>query len=61
MFPENVPVYVECRITRNGMVSATEVESGGLFGNFQRVESTRTALAEMVHPKPPTPVETEIT
>ena len=27
--------------------------------NYQKVTSMRTALAEMVHPQPPTPVETD--
>ena len=43
------------------MESSTEAELGGLFENFQKSTSTRTALAKMVHPQPPTLVATENT
>ena len=43
------------------MVSATEAELGGLFENYQKETSTRTALATMGHLQPPTPVATENT
>ena len=59
--PENGPVHVECIIMRNVMESATEAELGGLFENCQKATSTRTALAEMFHIKPPTPMATENT
>ena len=40
------------------MVSATKAELGGLFGNCHKATFMRTALAEMGHKQPPTPVET---
>ena len=43
------------------MESATEVELGGLFGNFQKAKSMITDLAEMGHQQPPTPVATDNT
>ena len=43
---------------RNVMASATEVELGGLFENCQKATSVRTALAEMGHQQPPTPLAT---
>ena len=55
---ENVPVHLECSIMRNIMASATEAELVGLFENFQKETSMRTALAEIGHQKPPTPVAT---
>ena len=39
------------------MASAMEAELVGLFENFQKAASMRTALAEMGHLQPPTPVE----
>ena len=54
----NVSVHVECSIMRNLMVSATKAELGGLFGNCHKATFMRTALAEMGHKQPPTPVET---
>ena len=47
--PQNGPVHVECRIMRNVLASATEVDLGRLFETFQKVTAMRTALAEMVH------------
>ena len=61
MPPENVTVHVEFRIMRNVMASATEAELGGLFEIFQKSTSMRTALADMGHLKPPTPVATDNT
>ena len=55
------PVDVECSIMRNVMESATESELGGLFENFQKKTSTRTALAEMGHQQSPTPLPTDNT
>ena len=43
------------------MASATEAELGGLFENCQKATSMRTALSEMGHQQPPTPVETDNT
>ena len=36
------------------MASDTEAELGGLFENYQKETSKRTALAEMGHQQPPT-------
>ena len=41
------------------MESATESELGGLFENFQKATSMRTALAEMGHLQSPTLVSTD--
>ena len=43
------------------MASAIEAELGGLFENFQKSTSMRTALAEMGHLQSPTPVATDNT
>ena len=59
--PGNGPVHVQCIIMRNVMVSETEAEIGGLFDFVQKATSTRTALAEMGHLQPHTPVETDNT
>ena len=61
MPPENGPVYVECSIMRNVMELATEAELVGIFENCQKATSTRTALAEMGHLQPSTPVSTDNT
>ena len=53
MPPENVPAHVEFSIMRYVMVSSMEAELGGLFENFQKATSMRTALSEMGHPQPP--------
>ena len=54
----NGPVHVQYSIMRNVMTSATEAALGRLFENFQKATSMRTALAEMDHQQPPTPVAT---
>ena len=41
------------------MVSTMEAELGVLFENFQKEISIITALVEMGHPQPPTPVATD--
>ena len=43
------------------MASATEAELGGLFENCQKSTSMQTALADMGHQQPPTPVATDNT
>ena len=50
-----------CTLCHNRIASATEVELGGLFENFQESTYTRTALVEMVHQQPPTTVAKENT
>ena len=61
MPPDNGPVHVECSIVRNFMASAPEAEMGGLFENCQKSTSMRTALADMGHLQPTTPVATDNT
>ena len=58
---ENGPVRVECSIVRNVVASSTEAELGGLFQNCHKSTYMRTALSDMSHIQPPTPVETENT
>ena len=58
---ENGPVHVECSTMRNFMASSTEAELGGLFENFQKENSMRTALAEIGHQQTPTPVTNDNT
>ena len=58
---KNIPLHVECSITRNVKESATEAELVGLFENCQKSTSIRTDLAEMGHQKPPTLVPTDNT
>eukprot|EP00957_Ditylum_brightwellii_P060988 4629584-Ditylum_brightwellii.AAC.1 len=41
---------------RNVVASATEVEVVALFSNAWMGEQLRTALTEMGHPQPPTPI-----
>ena len=41
------------------MASATEAELRGVFEIYQKSTSMRTALAEMGHLQPPTPVATD--
>ena len=43
------------------MASAMEAELVGLYENCQKETSMRTALAEMGHQQPPTPVATKNT
>ena len=43
------------------MASSKGTELRGLFENFQKATFMRTALAEMGHQQPPTPVETDNT
>ena len=45
----------------NFMASDTEAELGGLFENCHKLTSMQTALAEMGHSQPPTPVEMDNT
>ena len=41
------------------MASATEAELGGFFEKCQKATSMRTALSDMGHLQPPTPVATD--
>eukprot|EP00957_Ditylum_brightwellii_P142159 10830836-Ditylum_brightwellii.AAC.1 len=57
--PINGPMHTVCKVIRNVMVSAAETEIGALFSNTQKGEEMRTALQEMGHLQPPTPVMTD--
>ena len=57
--PWNGAVHVLCHILLQVMASATEAEIGAVFKNCQDYLSMRTALQEMGHPQPPTPVEVD--
>ena len=52
-------VYVVCKILRNIMASAAEVELGALFLNCQEAVPIRITLEEMGHSQPPTPVQVD--
>eukprot|EP00957_Ditylum_brightwellii_P172841 13158077-Ditylum_brightwellii.AAC.1 len=43
------------------MASAAEAEVGALYTNAWKGEELRTALEEMGHPQPPTPIMTDNT
>ena len=53
----NGAVLVICRSIRNVVASATEAETGGLFGNGQEIIPIRRELDALDHPQPPTPVK----
>ena len=57
--PWNAPVHVLVKIMKNVMSSAAEAEVGSAFMNAQDACPTRTALIEMGHPQPATPLETD--
>ena len=59
--PDIGPVHVECSIMRNVTASSMEAELGGLFEKCQKATSMSTALADIGHQQPPTPVATENT
>ena len=61
MPPENVPVHVECSIIINVIASSMVAELRGLFENFHKSTAIITAIAEMGHQNPPTPVATDNT
>ena len=43
------------------MASAAEAETGAIFLNGKQAAPIRTALTEMGHPQPPTPIKTNRT
>jgi len=55
----NGPVHVVCKTMKQVLASAAEAELGTLFYNCQDACSIRTALEEMGHPQPPTPIQTD--
>jgi len=57
--PDNGPVHVLCQIMRQVVASAAEAELGALFLNAQTICPIRTALEELGHPQPATPLQTD--
>ena len=57
----NGPVLSVAKILRNVMTSAADAEIGALFANTRLAIPIRNLLAEMGHPQPPTPVQTDNT
>ena len=57
--PWNGAVQVLCHILPHVVASAIEAEIGTVFKNCQACLSMRTALQEIGHPQPPTPVEVD--
>jgi hypothetical protein len=55
----NGAVHVLCKTLRTVAASAAEAETGALFLNAQEGVPMRTALEEMGHPQPSTPLETD--
>ena len=57
--PHNGPIHVLCQIMREVLSSAAETELGALFHNGKEACPLRTALEELGHPQPPTPLQTD--
>ena len=57
----NGPILSECSILRHVMSSAAEAEIAALYVNAKNAEMLRQNLIEMVHPQPPTPLQTDNT
>jgi hypothetical protein len=55
----NGAVHTECTKIRTIMSSAAEAEVGSLFINSRAAVGLRSALQEMGHPQPPTPIMTD--
>jgi len=55
--PDNGPIHVLCQIMRQVVSSAAEAKLGALFLNAQNLCPIRTALAELGHPQPATPLQ----
>jgi hypothetical protein len=55
----NGAVYTPCTLLKVVVASATEAELGALFFNLKDAVPLRNTLAEMGHPQPPTPVQTD--
>ena len=55
----NSPIHTIAKIMRNVMSSAAEAEVGAFFLNTKEGVPLRTALMEMGHPQPATPVQTD--
>jgi Reverse transcriptase (RNA-dependent DNA polymerase) len=59
MPPMNGAINVVCNILRVVVSSASEAEMAGLFHNAKEACALRTALTEMGHEQPPTPIVTD--
>ena len=57
--PGNGAIHVLCTIMRKVISSATEAELAALFHNGKEACPIRTALKELGHPQPPTPIQTD--
>jgi hypothetical protein len=57
----NGPIHVTAKILRNVMGSAAEAEIGASYVNGQEAIPLRTALEELGHPQPPTPMQVDNT
>ena len=57
--PNNGAVHTVCNILKPVMASAAEAELGGLYHNGTEACGLRTALDELDHPQPPTPMVTD--
>ena len=57
----NGPVLSVAKILRNVMTSAADAKIGALFANTRLAIPIRNLLAEIGHPQPPTPVQTDNT
>ena len=57
--PINGILHVVCKIMKNIMASAAEVEYGTIFINGQEAVPIRTTLQEMGWPQGPTPIQTD--
>ena len=55
----NGAIHTVSSILKNVMSSATEAEFAGLFHNARDGAALRTALIEMNHPQPATPIQTD--
>jgi hypothetical protein len=57
--PANGALHTTSTILRHVMASAAEAELGALFVNAQQAVILRTALCELGHPQPPTPIQAD--
>jgi hypothetical protein len=57
--PMNGAAYTLCRIMKNVLASAAESECGALHLNAKEACEICTALHEMGHPQPPTPIQVD--
>jgi hypothetical protein len=55
----NGPIHTTCHILRDVMASAAKAKVGALFYNGQDALPLRMTLAELGHPQPPTPMQTD--